>query len=184
MAGAVVAAGAAIVGLTEAAAADRDEQNKLELAVKASGAAHGDWAKQVDDAITAGQDKAFTDSETRAGLEALLTTTGDVTDANKLLEVSQDVARKSGVDLKTAADAVAKAHAGQDGALRKLIPGLAKGKTATDTIAAASKAAAGSADLYAKSSAGMGARASDAFSEIGETIDPCSCPCSTRCSRP
>lgn len=168
--GGVLLAGAAIIGMTEAAAADRDEQAKLEQAIKASGAAHGDWATQVDAAIAAGQDKAFTDSETRAGLESLVTATGDVTAANDLLALSQDVARKANVDLATAADAVAKAHAGSDGALRKLLPGMEKGATTADTMAEATRLAAGQADLYAESSAGMGARASDAFGEIGETI--------------
>jgi hypothetical protein len=163
-------AAAAVIGLTAAAAEDRDEQLKLEQAVKTSGAAHGDWAKQVDDAITAGQDLAFTDSETRAGLEHLVTATGDMTQANQLLTLSQDVARKAGVSLEDASKAVAKAHAGQDGALRKLLPGMAKGATSAETLANATKLAKGQADLYSKSAAGMGAKSSDAFAEIGETI--------------
>jgi hypothetical protein len=81
-----------------------------------------------------------------------------------------DLARFAGVSLEQAADALAKAHAGQDGALRKLIPGLEKGTTATDTIAEATKLAAGQADVYAASSEGMGKRGSDAFAELGETI--------------
>jgi hypothetical protein len=163
---AVVAIGA----LTTAAAEDRDEQNKLNQVIAASGAAHGDWAAQVDAAIAAGQEKAFTDSETRAGLEALVTATGDVTAANELLTLSQDVARKAGVSLEDASKAVAKAHAGNDGALRKLIPGMAKGATTAETLANAERLAAGQADLYSKSAAGMGAKGADAFAEIGETI--------------
>ena len=70
----------------------------------------------------------------------------------------------------TAADAVAKAHAGQDGALRKLMPGLEKGATAADTLAAATAGAAGQADKYADSAQGLQERGADAFSEVGETI--------------
>jgi hypothetical protein len=169
-AGGVTIAAAAVLELTSAAAADRDEQNKLEQAIKASGAAHGNWTEQVEAAITAGQDKAFTDSETRAALEPLTAATGDMAKSTELLALAQDVARLSGVDLATAADAVAKAQAGQDGALRKLVPGMQKGATVADTMANATKLAAGQADLYAESSAGMGARAADAFGEIGETI--------------
>lgn len=169
-AGAVVAAGVAIVGLTEAAAADRDEQAKLEQAIKASGAAHGEWSAVVDEAIAKGQEKAFTDSETRAGLEALVVATGDVREADKLLTLAQDVARKSGVSLEDASKAVAKAHAGNDGALRKLIPGMKKGATTAETLAEAERLAAGQADLYSKSAAGMGAKGADAFAEIGESI--------------
>jgi hypothetical protein len=167
--GATLAAGA-IIEMTAAAAADRDEQNKLTAAIAAATGSTADYTAEIDAAIAAGQDRAFTDSDTRDALQSLVTATGDVTAATGLLTQTQDIARLAGVDLATAADAVAKAQAGQDGPLRKLIPGLEKGATATDTLAAATAKAAGQADLYAKSSAGMGARASDAFGELGETI--------------
>jgi len=163
-------AAAAIVGMTTAAAADRDEQQKLEQAIKAAGAATATSTKQVEDAIAAGQERAFTDSETRAGLEHLVTATGDVTEATELLKLAQDVARKAGVSLEDASKAVAKAHAGQTGALQKLLPGMQKGATTALTLTNATMLARGQADLYAKSAAGMGARASDAFGEIGETV--------------
>ena len=99
-----------------------------------------------------------------------MTATGDVTTATGLLTQAQDIARFANVDLATAADAVAKAQAGQAGPLQKLIPGLAKGATATDTLAAASAAAAGQADLFANSSAGMSARTGDALGELSEEI--------------
>jgi len=166
----VGAAAVAIGALTSAASADATEQAKLEATIRAAGAATAESTAQVNAAIAAGQERAFTDSETRAGLESLVVATGDVGEATGLLTQAQDIARFAGVDLATAADAVAKAHAGQDGALRKLVPGLAKGATASDTIAAASKAAAGQADIYAESAAGMGAKGADAFAEIGETI--------------
>jgi hypothetical protein len=156
--------------MTEAAAADRDEQAKLEQAIKAAGAATGDYAAEVEAAIAVGQDKAFSDSETRAALTSLVTATGDVTTATADLALAQDVARFAEVDLATAADAVAKAHAGQDGALRKLMPGLEAGATATDTLAAAQATAAGQADLYANSTEGLATRSKDSLGELSETI--------------
>lgn len=170
LAGAAGIAVGAIAAMTESAAADRDEQRKLEAAIVAAGAATGDYTALVDEAIAAGQERAFTDSETRDALQSLVTATGDVSLATEELKTAQDLARFAGVDLATAADAVAKAHAGQDGPLRKLIPGLEKGATATDTLAAASKAAAGQADVFAASTEGMQARASDSFGELTETI--------------
>jgi hypothetical protein len=164
-----IAAGA-IAGMTEAAAADRDEQRKLEQAIAAAGAATETSNAQVEEAIALGQERAFSDSETRDALQSLVTATGDVTAATALLGPAQDIARLAGVDLATAADAVAKAQAGQDGALRKLVPGLEKGATASDTLAAATAAAAGQADLYAESSEGMQARAGDSLGELAETI--------------
>jgi hypothetical protein len=170
VAGAVGIAAVAISGMTDAAAADAAEQEKLEAAIRASGAATGDWQAQTEAAIAAAQEKAFTDTEAREALQSLVTATGSVTEATALMSSAQDIARFAGVDLAAAADAIAKAEAGSDGALRKLIPGLEKGATASDTLAAATKAAAGQADTYAESAAGMQAKGSNAFDELTETI--------------
>jgi len=170
VAGAAVAAGAAIYGMAKAAASDRAEQQKLEAAITAAGAATAQSTAQVEAAIAAGQEKAFSDSETREGLQSLVTATKDVGVATELLTQAQDLARFANVDLATASDAVAKAYAGQDGPLRKLVPGLEKGATAMDTLGDASKMAAGQADIYAKSAEGMEAKAGDAFGELTETI--------------
>jgi len=167
---AAVAAGAAIFSMANAAAADRQEQQKLEAAIAAAGAATATSTQQVNDAIAAGQEKAFTDSETRDALQSLVTATHDVGTATDLLASAQDIARLAGVDLATASDAVAKAHAGNDKALRTLVPGMEKGASAMDTLANASKLAAGQADIYAQSAEGMQARGSDAFSELAETV--------------
>jgi hypothetical protein len=167
---AVAGTAAAIKDMTNAAAEDQAEQARLEAALVAAGVATGDYATKVDDAIKAGQEKAFSDTQTREALQSLVTATGDLDSATGLLATAQDVARFAGVDLATAADAVAKAQAGQDGPLRKLLPGLEKGATASDTLAAATAAAAGSADAYAESAAGMQEKGSDAFGELSETI--------------
>ena len=112
VAGAALAAGAAIMAMTKAAAEDRDEQNKLALAVQKAGAETAVSNNQIDEAIRLGQEKAFTDSESREALTSLVTATEDVGSATQLLTHAQDIARFAGVDLATAADAVAKAHAG------------------------------------------------------------------------
>jgi len=169
-AGVVGVAAGALVEMGQAAGADRAEAAKLDTAIRAAGAATGDYNAQVEAAITAGQARAFTDSQTREALQSLVTATGDVSTATDLLTVAQDVARFAGVDLATASDAIAKAQAGQDTQLARLIPGLEKGATATDTIANASKAASGQADAFANSTEGQMARSADAFGELGETI--------------
>jgi hypothetical protein len=160
----------ALTAMAKAAADDQAEAAKLEQTIRAAGAATAESTAQVEAAIVAGQAKAFSDSQSREALAALVTATGDVTKSTELLATAQDIARFAGVDLTTAADALAKATAGSDGALRKLIPGLEKGATATDTIAAAQKAAAGQADLYAQSTQGQLEISADAFGELGETI--------------
>ena len=169
-AGAAGIAAGAIIEMTSAAAADRDEQAKLEQAIIAAGAATGDYNAIVDEAIAKGQDRAFSDSETRDALQSLVTATGDVATSTDLLTQAQDIARFAGVDLATAADAVAKAQAGQATQLARLIPGLDKGASAADTLANASKAAAGQADLFANSTEGMSMRAGDSIGELSETI--------------
>jgi len=163
-------AASALFDMGKAAGQDRAEQQRLMTAIQAAGAAHGDYAAQVDAAIAAGQEKAFTDTQTRDALTSLVTATGDVTSATGLLSTAQDVARFAGVDLSTAADAVAKAQAGQATQLSRLMPGLEKGASATDTLANAQRMAAGQADAFANSTEGQMARSSDAFAELGETI--------------
>ena len=160
----------ALIGMTNAAAEDRAEQEKLNAIYVAAGAATGDYTTAIDAAIEAGAAKAFSDSEVRAGLQDLVTATGSAKEANDLLAVAFDVSRLSGASLEDASKALAKAHDGNDASLRKLIPGLEKGATAADTIAAATKLASGQADIYAKSSEGMGKMGSDAFAEIGEQV--------------
>ena len=169
VAGAAIAV-TAIAAMTTAAAEDRAEQEKLEAAVAAAGAATATSTDQINAAIEASQARAFTDSETRDALQSLVTATGDVTKATASLSTAQDVARLAGVDLSTASDAVAKALAGQDGPLTKLIPGLQKGKDATETLANAQKLAAGQADLFASSTEGSMTIAQNSFGELGEEI--------------
>jgi hypothetical protein len=169
-AGVAGVAASAIADMTTAAAEDQAEQDRLMQAIKGAGAATGDYNKVVDDAIAKGQDKAFTDTQTRDALVSLVTATHDVNSATQLLTASQDIARFANVDLATAADAVAKAHAGNAMQLTRLLPGLHKNKDATVVLAEATKLAAGQADIYANSAQGMQERGSDAFHELGETI--------------
>jgi hypothetical protein len=165
-----ITAAEALWDMGKAADADRTEQMKLKAAIEQAGAATGDYMAQVDAAIAQGQDKAFTDTETRNALQSLVTATGDVTAATGLLTGAQDLARFSNVSLEVAADALAKAHAGNDKALRTLVPGLIKGANAADTIADATHRAAGQANIFANSAEGGAMRAADGMSELGETV--------------
>lgn len=169
-AGAAIAVGDALVGMTKAAAEDRDEHNKLLQVYKNAAGAAGDYTGEIDAAVEAGAALAFSDSEVREGLEHLIVSYGNADDANEALAEAMDLARFAGVDLDTASKALAKAHQGQTGALAKLVPGLDTSKTKTDQIKQATDLAKGSADQYAKSAEGMGKQSSDAFSELSETI--------------
>src|SRR5262245_58343986 len=70
-----------ISSVTNAAAEDAAEQARLEAAIKASGAATGDWENAMNSAISTAQEKAFTDTQAREALISLTTATGDVTAA-------------------------------------------------------------------------------------------------------
>lgn len=170
LAGAAVVAGKALVDMTVSAAEDRDEQAKLALTIAKATGSTADYTAATDAAIAAGQELAFTDSETRAALEPLIVSTGDMGKATEQLAIAQDLARYAGVDLATAADAVAKANQGQDKSLKSLMPGLKLGKTSTESLANAQKLAAGQAKLYGDSTAGASAKMSDSMAELGETI--------------
>lgn len=169
---AAAAAGAALAlkGMADAAAEDQAQAAKLDAAIVAATGSTADHTAEVDAAIAAGQELAFTDSATRDALQSLVTSTGDLTAATALMSTAQDVARFAGVDLATAADAVAKANEGQDGALRKLLPGLEQGATATETLGNAQQLAAGQAAAYSKTTAAGMEKAGDAVGELGETV--------------
>ena len=134
LAGARIAAGAAvavtaIADWTNAAAEDRAEQEKLVSAYERLGLSQDFATRSINAAIEAGAAKAYSDSEVRAGLDSLITATGDADDANELLAVAMDVAAKAGVPLEQASDAIAKAHAGQDAALESYSPGWRNRRT-------------------------------------------------------
>ena len=128
------------------------------------------YAASNQKVIASSQQLAFTDDEARNSLVALATATGDMTQAQELLAVAQDVSRLSGSSLEQSADAVAKAYAGTDRQLKAMIPGLEAGATGMDTINNAQVIAQGSADAYAKSGAAMGEKVKIAFSEVAEAV--------------
>ena len=160
----------AIAGWTQAAIDDQAEHERLMTAVQAAGAATGDYVTQIDAAIAAGQERAFTDTEVREGMVALVGATGDVTTATELMKTAQDVARLAGVDLATASDAVAKAHEGNGRQLAALTNQQAKGKTATEILTEAQKLAAGQADGYGDSTKGAMEKTKIGFDEATESI--------------
>jgi hypothetical protein len=169
-----VAIGAVVVDtlrdLGTAAAEDQLEADQLAQAINAAGAATGDWATQVDNAIRAGQQLAFTDTQVRDALTPLVGVTGDMARAQELLSTAEDIARLKKIDLATAAAAVAKAEGGQATALAKLVGVNAKGLSSTEVLAEAQRRAAGQAKIYGDSTKGAGERASIAMDELGETI--------------
>lgn len=110
---------------TKAAIDDAAAQDHLARTI---GNTVGNSKKLVEQAeayVSAAQKvSTFTDDELRPAFETLITTTNSVEDAQKLMNVAMDVAAGKGIDLETAAKAVAKAQEGQFAAVNKLVPGL------------------------------------------------------------
>jgi phage-related protein len=169
---AVPAAGVAgaLGAMTIAAAEDARQQAALKRVYANATGTTDDYSSAIDSAVKAGEAKAFTDNEIRAALVPLITATGDAEEANKLLGPALDIARLAGVDAETAASALAKAHEGQAASLGRLLPGLDKGASASDTISNATKLAAGAAADYAASGPGQIAMVGVAYGELGDAI--------------
>jgi len=66
------------------------------------------------------------DDKLRPALATLVRTTGSTTKATKLLNTAMDISAKTGKPLESVTSALAKAYAGNDKSLRRMLPGLSK----------------------------------------------------------
>lgn len=66
------------------------------------------------------------DDKLRPALAILVRTTGSTTKATKLLNTALDISAKTGKPLESVTSALAKAYAGNDKSLRRMLPGLSK----------------------------------------------------------
>jgi len=109
----------------EAAAADELEQAKLAQTLQNVVGASSATVASTEALITAMSRASGTaDTELRAALSSLVIGTKDLTKAQTGLVLAQDIATASGIPLQAAADALAKAYAGNFKALQKLSPAL------------------------------------------------------------
>lgn len=122
LAGAALGA-AAVIGKTAVDAAIEDEQSQMRLAealrntvgaTKAQIKSTESWIEQ--------QQKAYgvSDTKLRPALANLVRVTDNVTEAQKLTSLAMDIAQSKSLDLETVSLALAKAHEGNLGALKRL----------------------------------------------------------------
>ncbi len=97
---------------------------------------------------------AFDDEELYKSLQILVRGTGNVTTALKLNATAADIARARNKDLTSVAVALAKATAGQETALRRLVPGLDQNAHGYKLVEEAARKSAGAAKAYADTAAG------------------------------
>jgi hypothetical protein len=110
---------------TQAAIEDQAEQERLAQTLqKVVGAT--DEAVASTEKFIAGLAKTttFSDSQLRPALSSLVVATGDLTRAQDLLTVAQDISIATGTDLQQVSDALAKASNGNNKALQALSPTL------------------------------------------------------------
>jgi large-conductance mechanosensitive channel len=126
---AFAAAGAAIgafaLASVKAAAEDEAGQKKLEETIRNTTNATADQIAGIDKYVTAQSiATATTDDVIRPALSRLLRSTGDLTKAQELLTLSQEIAAATGKPLEAVTNAVAKSFDGSNTALTKLGVGI------------------------------------------------------------
>lgn len=130
---ATAAGGAVAAGLgaaVKAAVEDEQAQVKLALAIKNASGASDDQVKSIEGMISKmALATGVADDKLRPAYQKLITATGDVERANKLLAVATDASAATSKDLESVAVALAKAENGQYAALKKL--GIPMGENIT-----------------------------------------------------
>jgi large-conductance mechanosensitive channel len=126
---AFAAAGAAIgafaIASVKAAAEDEAGQKKLEETIRNTTNATAEQIAGIDKYITKQSiATATTDDVIRPALSRLLRSTGDLTKAQELLTLSQEIAAATGKPLEAVTNAVAKSFDGSNTALTKLGVGI------------------------------------------------------------
>ena len=170
--GGLVASGAkfAQMAIEDAQGAERMAQSLRNTA----GATDAQIASTEEWITAQGRALGVADDQLRPAMEALTLATGDVAKAQDLASLAMDVAAASGTDVETAADAIAKAYAGQGTALGKLLPGIDKGvlksKDFTDVQTELARITGGAAATNAGTAAGQYEIMQLALSEAAEAI--------------
>lgn len=125
---ALAAVGYAALDATKAAAEDAEAQEKLAGVLRRVTGANEATVASVEDYITAtSQAVGVSDDELRPALSKLATATGDVSKAQSLLGTALDISAQTGKPLEAVSTALSKAYAGNEGALKKLLPGIDEG---------------------------------------------------------
>lgn len=170
LSGAVSGLADMLADATRKAIEDEASQRKLAQTLQENVPSWDGATEAVEAFIRKGQDLAFGDDEIRESIGALATATGDVGEAMDISRTAMDLARLKSIDLKQATDIVAKAYAGNIGALRRILPWIDKNADATEALAAIQKAAEGQAESYASTTEGKLVRAQQQLDEAMESL--------------
>lgn len=164
-----------LVDGVKAAIEDEAAQLRLATSLKNVTGATNAQIKATEDYITK-TSLAFgvTDDQLRPSLDRLVRSTKNVEEAQKLQTLALDIAAGSGKDLSAVSEALARAHDGNFGALKKLgvsiDENIIKSKDFNAATAALATTFAGQATIQADTFAGKMARLKIGFDEAKETV--------------
>ena len=177
VAGAAAAAyaGKLLVDGVKSAIEDEAAQAKLAATLENVTGATNKQIKAVEDYITqTALANGITDDKLRPSLDRLVRSTKDVEEAQRLQTLALDIAAGTGKDLSAVSEALARAHDGNLGALKKLGVGIdeniIKSKNFDAATAALAKTFEGQATKQAETFQGKMARLTVAFDEAKETV--------------
>jgi hypothetical protein len=120
-------------------------QRSLAAQMKASGQSFEASKAGIDKAGLALEKFGFTSEDSAHALTVLERGTGSITRSIQLQGVAANLARAKNIDLASAANVLAKVFGGQETALRRAVPGLAKHEHGLDLIYDAQRRLAGQA---------------------------------------
>jgi len=172
---AFAAAGGAAIMMAKAAAEDEQSQVQLANALRNVVGASNSTVKSVEDFITkATLSSGIADDKLRPAFQRLVTSTKDVGEAQKLTNLAMEIATAKHLDVETVANALAKAHDGNMGALKKLgvslDEGTVKSKDFGKAVEELGNTFKGSLAADGETAAGKMVRIQNAMNEAKESI--------------
>jgi hypothetical protein len=144
------------------------EMDRLRSVISGTGASFDALRPRVLDTVTAlNRMSTFSQGELRTALGTMVAMTGDAEGSIANLGLATDLAAARGIPLEQATLAIAKAMAGNETALRKLMPSL---KDSKDLFGDLEQAVGGAAQAAGQTLAGQIARAKDQFGEFANAV--------------
>lgn len=161
--------------LTESITAAREAgvaQRSLAAQMKAAGQSFAANRDQVEKAALSYERFGFQNDEVIQSLTVLERGTGNINAATRLQGLTADIARAKNIDLAAAAGTIAKVFGGQETALRRAVPGLAKNAHGWDLIRLAQAKMAGQAAANTTVSERFAATLHDTQEIVGTALLP------------
>ena len=171
----LAAAGGAAIMMAKAAAEDEQSSSQLANTLKNVVSASDATVKSVDDFIQkATLSSGIADDKLRPAFQRLVTSTKDIGEAQKLTNLAMEIATAKHLDVTNVANALAKAHDGNMGALKRLGVTLDETTIKNKDFGAATKELSdtfkGSLAADAETAAGKMIRIQNAMNEAKESI--------------